>query len=137
MGCAAPSTHLGPALQREQAMSQTPARPSWMAHPNREPGFTFALEPLAGPTFSRRVLAPDTGNGGSGQGGTSRGVPLPGLQTARQRLGLSQAELAARSGVSEKTISRLERGGRAHYVTLERLRKALRVSRQQLLRPPP
>jgi len=34
-------------------------------------------------------------------------------------------------GVSEKTISRLERGGRAHYVTLERL--ALRVSRQRLL----
>lgn len=117
-------------------MSQTYSQSPGMAHPNRAPGLAFGLDWLAGPPFSRRVLAPDAGRGGSGSGGTSRGVPLPGLQAARQRLGLSQAELAARSDISEKTISRLERGGRAHYVTLDRLVRALRVSRQQLLRPP-
>lgn len=87
--------------------------------------------------FRQRWLASDTGSGDSGRGGTPRGVPLPGLQAARQSLGLSQAELAARSDISEQTISRLERGGRAHYVTLGRLARALRVSRQQLLRAPP
>ena len=97
---------------------------------------TYSLDRIAGPIFARRVLAPDAACGGSGGGGSPKGVPLPGLQAARQGLGLSQAELADRSGVSEKTISRLERGGRAHYVTLERLARALRVSRKQLLQSP-
>lgn len=109
--------------------------PHW-AQANRTRGFGFGLERITGPTFRQRWLTPDTGSGGSGSG-TPRGVPLPGLQVARQSLGLSQAELAARSGVSEKTISRLERGGRAQYLTLARLARALRVSRKHLLSPPP
>lgn len=100
------------------------------------PGLAYGLERLPGPTFPRRVLAPDAASGGGGGGGSPKGVPLPGLQAARQSFGLSQAELAVRSGISEKTISRIERGGRAHYVTLERLARALHVSRQQLLHPP-
>jgi DNA-binding XRE family transcriptional regulator len=105
--------------------------------PSQMQGLACGLERIAGPSFTPRVWAPDPSGGGSGRGGTPRGVPLPGLQAARQRCGLSQAELAARSGMSEKTISRIERGGRAWYATLAGLARALRVSRNQLLSPPP
>lgn len=86
--------------------------------------------------FGRRFLAPDDPGGSSGHEVSPKGVSLPGLAGCRQLLGLSQAERAARSGVSEKTIIRLERGG-AHSSTLERLARALRVSRQWLLQPSP
>jgi DNA-binding Xre family transcriptional regulator len=100
-------------------------------------GVSFGSDRLPGPFFPLRLEVPDKSSGGSRPGAQPKGVQLPGLQAARQQQGLSQAELAALAGVNEKTISRLERGGRAYYVTLERLAQALRVSRQRLLRPPP
>jgi len=123
------------------------ARSSTMIHESqRRPGGTgtpahagvsCGSDRLRGPFFPLRLEAPDKSSGGSRPGAQPKGVQLPGLQVARQQQGLSQAELAALAGVNEKTISRLERGGRAYYVTLERLAQALRVSRQRLLRPPP
>jgi transcriptional regulator with XRE-family HTH domain len=63
----------------------------------------------------------------------SKGVPVPGLAPLRKQAGLSQEELAARSGVGRATISRLEQGGRGYYDTIDKLAKALRVSRKRLL----
>ena len=39
----------------------------------------------------------------------NRGIPLPGLRPARQRLGLTQRQLATRAGVRQGTVSKLER----------------------------
>ena len=66
----------------------------------------------------------------------TRGLAAPELKTLRHRAGWSQEELEKRSGVSVATISRLERGGRAHVPTLDLLAEALGVSRTRLLRPP-
>lgn len=63
----------------------------------------------------------------------NKGVPVPGLAQLRKQAGFSQEELAARSGVARATISRLEQGGRGYYDTIDRLAKALRVSRKRLL----
>jgi transcriptional regulator with XRE-family HTH domain len=63
----------------------------------------------------------------------TKGIALPGLATVRKRAGLSQKELAARAGVTRQTISRIEQGGYAYYDTLDKLAKALRVSRKRLL----
>jgi DNA-binding XRE family transcriptional regulator len=38
----------------------------------------------------------------------NRGVPLPGLRPARQRLGLTQRDLATRAGMEQGTICKLE-----------------------------
>lgn len=58
---------------------------------------------------------------------------MPGLAALRKRAGLSQKELAARSGVTRQTISRIEQGGHAYYDTIDKLAKALRISRKRLL----
>lgn len=63
----------------------------------------------------------------------TKGIIVPGLATARKRAGLSQKELAARAGVTRQTISRIEQGGHAYYDTLDKLAKALHVSRKRLL----
>lgn len=63
----------------------------------------------------------------------TRGVLVPGLAALRKRAGLSQKELAARSGVTRQTISRLEQGGHGYYDTIDKLAKALRISRKRLL----
>ena len=63
----------------------------------------------------------------------SKGVPVPGLAPLRKQAGFSQEELAARSGVGRATISRLEQGGRGYYDTIDKLARALRVSRRRLL----
>lgn len=63
----------------------------------------------------------------------TRGVLVPGLAALRKRAGLSQKELAARSGVTRQTISRIEQGGHAYYDTIDKLAKALRISRKRLL----
>ena len=57
------------------------------------------------------------------------------LQALRERRGLSQAELARRSGVSQATISRIEAGKTrgVDLVTLDRLARALGVSPGSLL----
>ena len=63
----------------------------------------------------------------------TRGVLVPGLAALRKRAGLSQKELAARAGVTRQTISRIEQGEHAYYDTLDKLAKALHVSRKRLL----
>jgi DNA-binding XRE family transcriptional regulator len=39
----------------------------------------------------------------------SWGIPLPSLRLARQRLGLTQRQLASRAGMGKGTITKLER----------------------------
>lgn len=45
----------------------------------------------------------------------NRGIPLPGLRLARQRLSLTQRDLAARASLGQGTISKLERSERGAY----------------------
>lgn len=45
----------------------------------------------------------------------SRGIPLPGLRPTRQRLGLTQRQLASRAGMGQGTITKLERLERGAY----------------------
>lgn len=64
----------------------------------------------------------------------NRGIPLPGLRPARQRLGLTQRELAARAGTGQGTICKLETLSRGAYPqTLQKLTAALRVSPADLV----
>ena len=59
---------------------------------------------------------------------TNRGIYLPGLRPARQRLGLTQRQLAARAGTGQHTLSKLERLERGAYPqTLQKLSVALGV----------
>jgi transcriptional regulator with XRE-family HTH domain len=56
------------------------------------------------------------------------------LRAARRRLGLTQEEVAERSGVQAGEVSRIERGKRDPKVsTVERLAAAVEVSPGQLL----
>jgi transcriptional regulator with XRE-family HTH domain len=56
------------------------------------------------------------------------------LREARERLGLTQEEVAHRSGVHATEVSRMEAGKRDPQVsTLERLAKAVEVKPGQLL----
>jgi ribosome-binding protein aMBF1 (putative translation factor) len=65
---------------------------------------------------------------------SNRGIPLPGLMPARQRLGLTQRQLAARAGTGQHTISKLERLDRGAYPqTLQKLAAALGVSPADLV----
>lgn len=66
----------------------------------------------------------------------TNGVPVPRLAAVRKRAGLSQRALAEIAGVSEQTVSRLERGANARYTTLLLLARALQVSPPRLLRRP-
>jgi transcriptional regulator with XRE-family HTH domain len=64
----------------------------------------------------------------------ARGIPLPGLRPARQRLGLTQRQLAARAAVGQGTITKLERSERGAYPkTLQKLAAALGVSPAELV----
>ena len=57
------------------------------------------------------------------------------IKQAREALGMSQKELAARCGVSENTISTYERGKKTSRVrVIERLSKELRIPAMELLR---
>jgi len=59
---------------------------------------------------------------------TNRGIPLPGLRSARQRQGLTQRQLAARAGTGQHTICKLETlRRRAYPQTLQKLAVALGV----------
>lgn len=60
-------------------------------------------------------------------------MPVPGLAAMRKRAGLSQEELAKRSGIGRVTISRLEQGANARYDTIEKLARALKTSRRRLI----
>ncbi|HLV97063.1 MAG TPA: helix-turn-helix transcriptional regulator [Ktedonobacterales bacterium] len=64
----------------------------------------------------------------------SKGVPVPQLEGLRKRAGLSQEELAARAGLTRTTITRLEQGGIARYQTIDKLAKALKTTRERLIR---
>jgi transcriptional regulator with XRE-family HTH domain len=60
---------------------------------------------------------------------TNRGIPLPGLRPARQRLGITQRQLASLAGTGQHTISKLETLRRGAYPqTLQKLAVALEVS---------
>lgn len=63
-------------------------------------------------------------------------VQLPSLQLCRVQKALRQDELASASGVSLRTVSRLETGGRAGMDTVRRLATALDVSPADLQRQP-
>lgn len=64
----------------------------------------------------------------------NRGIPLPGLRPARQRLGLTQRQLASRAGMGQGTITKLERLERGAYPkTLQKLAAALGVSPADLV----
>ena len=65
----------------------------------------------------------------------TNGVPVPQLARLRKRAGLSQRALAARAGLSMQTISRLERGANARYVTIELLAQTLQVAPARLIKP--
>jgi DNA-binding XRE family transcriptional regulator len=64
----------------------------------------------------------------------NRGIPLPGLRSARQRLSLTQRELATRAGMGQGTICKLETLQRGAYPqTLQKLAVALGVSPADLV----
>ena len=59
---------------------------------------------------------------------------IPGLKRCRERALLTQADLAERSGLSEVTINRLERGrNEARISTVRKLAAALDVAPSELL----
>ena len=64
-------------------------------------------------------------------------VTLPALQAWRVRRAMLQRELAEASGVSLRTITRLEVGGRAGIDTVRNLAEALEVTPFQLMGQPP
>ena len=64
----------------------------------------------------------------------NRGIPLPGLRLARQRLGLTQRQLASRASLGQGTISKLEKSERGAYPqTLQKLAVVLGVSPAELV----
>jgi DNA-binding XRE family transcriptional regulator len=65
---------------------------------------------------------------------SNRGISLPGLMPARQRLGLTQRQLASLAGLGQGTITKLERLDRGAYPkTLQKLAVALGVSPADLV----
>ncbi len=65
---------------------------------------------------------------------SNRGIPLPGLRPARQRLGLTQRQLASRAGTGQQTICKLETLRRGAYPrTLQKLAAALGTSPADLV----
>src|SRR5713101_1432033 len=80
-------------------------------------------------------LGPGTLIGQSG-GAHTIAVALPALQAWRARRAMLQRELADASGVSLRTITRLEVGGRAGLDTVRNLAEALEVTPFQLMGPP-
>ena len=64
----------------------------------------------------------------------NRGIYLPGLRTARQRLGLTQRQLASRAGIGQQTVCKLETLRRGAYpITLRKLAMALGVPPAKLI----
>ena len=64
----------------------------------------------------------------------NRGIPLPGLKPARQRLGLTQRQLASQAGIGQGTICKLETLQRGAYPqTLQKLAVALGVTPADLV----
>jgi DNA-binding XRE family transcriptional regulator len=87
-------------------------------------------------TRQGRTTLSNTGDKRRAPTGTyaNRGIPLPGLRPARQRLGLTQRQLAARAGTGQHTICLLENLTRGAYPqTLQKLAAALGVTPADLL----
>ena len=64
----------------------------------------------------------------------NRGIYLPGLKPARQRLGLTQRQLASLAGTGQHTICKLETLRRKAYSqTVQKLASALGVSPADLV----
>jgi len=64
----------------------------------------------------------------------NRGIYLPGLRPVRQRLGLTQRQLASQAGTGQGTICKLETLQRGAYPqTLQKLAVALGVSLADLV----
>jgi transcriptional regulator with XRE-family HTH domain len=55
------------------------------------------------------------------------------LRQTRERRGLSQRDLSERSGVTQPTISNLEKGRPARFVTMRKLAEALDVEPGELV----
>jgi transcriptional regulator with XRE-family HTH domain len=71
------------------------------------------------------------------RGKHKKGITLPHLAAWRDARGLSQGDLAALAGVGVATLSRIENGANARYDTIDKLCKALRISRERLISGPP
>lgn len=68
--------------------------------------------------------------------GAKEGVKVSPLRQARERLGISQTQLAMRTGIHPSTISRLEAGKLFAYPGHRaRLARALQVSEDKLFGP--
>lgn len=67
----------------------------------------------------------------------ARGVYLPYLRAWRRAKDFSLAELASRAGTGAATLSHIENGKIARFETLEKLAKALNLTREQLLHQRP
>jgi transcriptional regulator with XRE-family HTH domain len=64
----------------------------------------------------------------------NRGIPLPGLRSTRQRLGLTQRQLASLAGTGQHTLCKLETLQRGAYPqTLQKLAVALGVCPAELV----
>ena len=64
----------------------------------------------------------------------NRGIPLPGLRSARQRQGLAQRQLASRAGMGQGLVCKLETLRRGAYPqTLQKLAGALGVTPADLV----
>ena len=64
----------------------------------------------------------------------NRGILLPGLRPARQRLGLTQRQLASFAGTGQHTVCKLETLRRGAYPqTLQKLAMALEVTPADLV----
>jgi DNA-binding XRE family transcriptional regulator len=64
-------------------------------------------------------------------------APLPSLRYWRLQRALLQDELAARAGLTQSTIWRLEAGRPATIRTMRRLAAALDIEAAELMQPPP
>jgi transcriptional regulator with XRE-family HTH domain len=65
----------------------------------------------------------------------SRGVRVPQLRFYRERLALSQQDLADKAGVGRSTVARGEHDEEIRVSSVRRLARALRVTPQQLQEP--
>jgi transcriptional regulator with XRE-family HTH domain len=64
-------------------------------------------------------------------------VSLPNLRAWRVYALLSQHQLASQAEVGPATIARLETGGRANHLTVQRLANALNITVRQLTQETP
>lgn len=64
-------------------------------------------------------------------------VPLPNLRVWRVHALLTQHQLATKAEVGPATIARLETGGRANRLTVQRLANALNITVHQLTHETP